>query len=139
MSSACRSCASLWQSHYGVPAKVEGAHLHSCCAVCCVLCAPQVAACAALTNLPYINQVRDALLSERTRLFDQLQQVSWLEPYPSQANFILCKVLEVRPQPACMQQCPVCPACFVIVHSYQFSIPGLLATCLFMTLRLACS
>lgn len=56
----------------------------------------QVAACAALTNIPYIERVRDALLSERARLFEQLQQVSWLEPYPSQANFILCKVLEVR-------------------------------------------
>jgi histidinol-phosphate aminotransferase len=42
--------------------------------------------------------VRDALLSERERLFEQLQQVSWLEPYPSQANFILCKVLEVSKQ-----------------------------------------
>lgn len=56
----------------------------------------QVAACAALTNLPYIERVRDALLSERDRLFSALQQVSWLQPYPSQANFILCKVLEVR-------------------------------------------
>lgn len=42
--------------------------------------------------------MRDALLSERERLFEQLQQVSWLEPYPSQANFILCKVLEVSKQ-----------------------------------------
>lgn len=57
--------------------------------------------------------MRDALLSERTRLFDQLQQVSWLEPYPSQANFILCKVLEVRPQLACMQQCQIW-ACVMI-------------------------
>jgi histidinol-phosphate/aromatic aminotransferase/cobyric acid decarboxylase-like protein len=57
----------------------------------------QVAACAALTNLPYINSVRDALLSERSRLFDELASISWLQPYPSQANFILCKVTEVRP------------------------------------------
>lgn len=56
----------------------------------------QVAACAALTNIPYIERIRDALLFERARLFEQLQQVSWLEPYPSQANFILCKVTEVR-------------------------------------------
>lgn len=61
----------------------------------CVCLCLQVAACAALTNLPYIERVRDALLSERERLFEQLQQVSWLQPYPSQANFILCKVLEV--------------------------------------------
>jgi histidinol-phosphate/aromatic aminotransferase/cobyric acid decarboxylase-like protein len=105
-----------------------------------VLCASQVAACAALTNLPYINQVRDALLSERTRLFEQLQQVSWLEPYPSQANFILCKVLEVRCQLACMQQyvlhaCLICPACVLIAFSHHFSILGLLATCRFLTLH----
>lgn len=58
--------------------------------------AAEVAACAALTNLPYINQVRDALLLERSRLFDALAGISWLQPYPSQANFILCKVTEGR-------------------------------------------
>eukprot|EP00775_Hariotina_reticulata_P002731 gene2731-3028_t len=58
--------------------------------------AAEVAACAALTNLPYLDQVRDALLSERSKLFQALQDISWLQPYPSQANFILCKVLEGR-------------------------------------------
>jgi histidinol-phosphate aminotransferase len=45
--------------------------------------------------MPYINGVRDALLTERSRLFDKLASISWLQPYPSQANFILCKVAEV--------------------------------------------
>lgn len=50
--------------------------------------------------MPYLNQVRDALLAERARLFEQLQGISWLQPYPSQANFILCKVQEVRQAPS---------------------------------------
>ncbi|KXZ55760.1 hypothetical protein GPECTOR_2g1310 [Gonium pectorale] len=54
--------------------------------------AAEVAACAALTNMPYLNQVRDALVSERDRLFARLQEVPFLEPYPSHANFILAKV-----------------------------------------------
>jgi len=42
------------------------------------------------------NQVRDALVSERRRLVGLLQEVPYLEPYPSHANFILCKVTEGR-------------------------------------------
>ncbi len=38
---------------------------------------------------------RDALVSERERLFEQLQGVPFLQPYPSHANFILCKVTQV--------------------------------------------
>lgn len=37
-------------------------------------------------------QVRDALVSERERLFARLKEVPFLEPYPSHANFILAKV-----------------------------------------------
>ena len=31
--------------------------------------------------------------AEYDRLFRELQAIPWLQPYPSQANFILCKVL----------------------------------------------
>ena len=31
-------------------------------------------------------------MEERERLFSVLQQFDFLEPYPSQANFILCSV-----------------------------------------------
>ena len=55
--------------------------------------ASEVAACAALTNLPYLEKVRNALVSERGRLFKLLQEVPYLHPYPSHANFILCKVM----------------------------------------------
>ncbi|KAF8072423.1 HISN6B [Scenedesmus sp. PABB004] len=58
--------------------------------------APQVAACAALTNQGYLDTVRDALLAERARLFAALSGVPWLEPFPSNANFILCKVDQGR-------------------------------------------
>ena len=55
--------------------------------------AAEVAAVAALSNLTYMHTVRDALVQERERLFKELQSVSYLEPYPSSSNFILCKVL----------------------------------------------
>ena len=38
------------------------------------------------------QRVRDALVSERQILIEGLQQISFLQPYPSQANFVLCKV-----------------------------------------------
>jgi histidinol-phosphate aminotransferase len=34
------------------------------------------------------------LQSERERLFTALQDISYLQPYPTQSNFILCRVLE---------------------------------------------
>jgi histidinol-phosphate aminotransferase len=54
--------------------------------------AAETAACAALTNPAYLDRVRDALVSERQRLIDGLSAIEWLEPYPSQANFVLCRV-----------------------------------------------
>ncbi|MEW5301584.1 MAG: hypothetical protein WDW38_010330 [Sanguina aurantia] len=54
--------------------------------------AAEVAAVAALTNMPYLNSVKDALISERDRLYAQLCTVPYLQPYPSHANFVLCKV-----------------------------------------------
>ena len=40
-----------------------------------------------------MQMVRDALVQERQRLYQQLQGIPFLEPYPSEANFILCKVV----------------------------------------------
>ena len=55
--------------------------------------AAEVAAVAALSNVEYINTVRNALVSEREVLFAALRdEVPYLEPYPSSSNFILCKV-----------------------------------------------
>ncbi|KAG1657485.1 hypothetical protein FOA52_001400 [Chlamydomonas sp. UWO 241] len=57
-----------------------------------VSAASEIAACAALTNPVYLQTVRDALVSERDRLFSLLQAVPYLEPFPSHANFVLCQV-----------------------------------------------
>ena len=48
-----------------------------------------------LSASPYFcprPQVRNALVSERDRMFSALKEISFLEPYPSHANFILAKV-----------------------------------------------
>jgi len=33
------------------------------------------------------------IVAEKDRLFEELKKIEWLEPFPSRANFILCKVL----------------------------------------------
>ena len=38
------------------------------------------------------QDVRNKLVRERERMFQQLQSIPFLQPYPSNANFILCKV-----------------------------------------------
>ncbi len=40
----------------------------------------------------HLQGKRDALVGERERLFTLLQEVAYLQPYPSKSNFILCKV-----------------------------------------------
>ncbi|CAH8359458.1 unnamed protein product [Eruca vesicaria subsp. sativa] len=54
--------------------------------------AGEVAALAALSNGQYLEDVRDALVRERERLFKLLKDVPFLDPYPSHSNFILCEV-----------------------------------------------
>ena len=55
--------------------------------------AAQVAAIAALQAAPQIMRTVQAIVAERGRLMDGLHRIAWLRPYPSQANFILCRVL----------------------------------------------
>ena len=54
--------------------------------------ASEVAACAALTNMAYLDHVRNALVTERERMASMMKDIPYLEPYPSHANFILSKV-----------------------------------------------
>ncbi|XP_030501409.2 histidinol-phosphate aminotransferase, chloroplastic isoform X2 [Cannabis sativa] len=54
--------------------------------------AAEVSACAALKNPTYLENVKDALLKERERLYNLLEDVPFLNPFPSHSNFILCKV-----------------------------------------------
>lgn len=52
------------------------------------------AACVTMQNIDKVEERTALIINERQRLFDLLTEISWLEPYPSQANFILCKVLD---------------------------------------------
>ena len=54
--------------------------------------AAQIAGCAALSNPAYLKDVRDKLVDERKRLFAALEACDFLEPFPSEANFILSSV-----------------------------------------------
>jgi histidinol-phosphate aminotransferase len=54
--------------------------------------AASVAAIAALDDVDYLQKVVVQLVDERKRLFDALSKLPWLEPYPSSANFVLCRV-----------------------------------------------
>jgi len=52
----------------------------------------ELAACAALSNPDYLEDVKNALVSERENMFEMMSRFSFLEPYESQSNFILCRV-----------------------------------------------
>jgi len=54
-------------------------------------------AAAALASLDRIfdrKEIGYKLIAERERLYESLGQISFLEPYPSKANFILCRVVD---------------------------------------------
>ncbi|MCB0127521.1 MAG: aminotransferase class I/II-fold pyridoxal phosphate-dependent enzyme, partial [Caldilineaceae bacterium] len=55
--------------------------------------AASVAGIASLRHVDEIMAVVETMKAERKRLFSLLQTVSYLEPFPSQSNFILCKVV----------------------------------------------
>jgi histidinol-phosphate aminotransferase len=46
-----------------------------------------------IEHVDELQAVGSQLIAERHRLYGKLDEIPWLEPYPSQANFILCKVL----------------------------------------------
>jgi histidinol-phosphate aminotransferase len=55
--------------------------------------AAQVAGLASLADLDYLQTHVAHIISERERLIELLSQLPFLRPYPSQANFILCRVV----------------------------------------------
>ncbi len=55
--------------------------------------AASVAAQVSLAHVEELTQVVERLKNERMRLCSTLQEISYLEPYPTQSNFILCKVI----------------------------------------------
>ena len=46
-----------------------------------------------LKDADYLMGRVKAIIAERGRLFSELEKLEWLKPFPSQANFILCSVL----------------------------------------------
>ncbi len=55
--------------------------------------AAQLAALESLKDITYLRGTIKAIVEERERLSAKLNQLNWLKVYPSQANFILCSVL----------------------------------------------
>jgi histidinol-phosphate aminotransferase len=54
--------------------------------------AGQIAALVSLADREYLLQNVSRLIVQREQLVDTLDQFVWLEPYPGQANFILCLI-----------------------------------------------
>ncbi len=51
---------------------------------------------AAVITMQHISAAEERIakiIAQRAYLFEELSQIPWLSPYPSQANFILCKIL----------------------------------------------
>ena len=46
-----------------------------------------------LKDVDYLMGILKAIITERKRLFEELKKLKWLKPFPSQANFILCSVV----------------------------------------------
>lgn len=55
--------------------------------------AAEQAAVATMQNMSKARFNIDRMIAQQARLSNALQQIEWLQPYPSQANFILCRVL----------------------------------------------
>ncbi len=55
--------------------------------------AAQAAALASLEDLEYLQANVQRIVAERERLYSELGKFDFLHPYPSQSNFILCRVL----------------------------------------------
>jgi len=55
--------------------------------------AAEIAVRESLADLAYLQGKINAIIEERSRLFDELQKFNWLKPYPSRANFIYVAVL----------------------------------------------
>jgi len=51
------------------------------------------AALASLSDLTYLMENVEKVIAERERLYQELSRFEFLRPYPSQANFILCRVV----------------------------------------------
>jgi histidinol-phosphate aminotransferase len=55
--------------------------------------AAAVAGIVSLAHFDKIEKIVELMKTERDRLFDSLCKIPYLQPFPSQSNFILCKVI----------------------------------------------
>ena len=53
----------------------------------------EVAVRESLADLAYLQERVSDIVVERERLYQELQTIDWLKPFPSQANFVFCNVL----------------------------------------------
>ena len=58
--------------------------------------AASIAGLASLRHADEIAARVDLIIAERARLMTALAQIPWIHPYPSDSNFILCRVSEVH-------------------------------------------
>jgi histidinol-phosphate aminotransferase len=56
--------------------------------------AAEIAVRESLNDLDYLQDRVQAIITERERLFGELQKLDWLKPFPSRANFIFGTVLK---------------------------------------------
>jgi histidinol-phosphate aminotransferase len=57
-----------------------------------VSCAAQVAVMASLQDTEYLMGTVGKIIAERERLLKELAKIPYLKPYPSKANYVLCRV-----------------------------------------------
>jgi histidinol-phosphate aminotransferase len=55
--------------------------------------AAQVAAIASLQDVDYMRRNVDLIVGERGRLLCRLREMDFLRPYPSESNYVFCKIL----------------------------------------------
>lgn len=60
----------------------------------CVNVAALVAVKETLKDIDSLMNKVTTIIRERERLYNQLQEMEWLKPYPSKTNFILCSVMK---------------------------------------------
>ena len=53
----------------------------------------EIAVRESLRDVDYLMEKVKAIVAEKDRLYAALGELDWLRPYPSQANFVLCRVL----------------------------------------------
>ena len=56
--------------------------------------AASVAAQVSLEHVDELKKVVDLLKTERERLYEELHDISYLKPFPTRSNFILCQVID---------------------------------------------